>query len=201
MTVGVVRVEWSGTTGGPGLTQFAMTALGGSFWTPADAQSAVDDVREFLVANQPYIPNEVNLQVMPDVDQYDELTGQLTATTTAATTPASLLGGATGTYAGGCGYRYNWRTGAIRNGRRVNGRTYIVPAATTIFSSDGTLGSTQITTFNTAAATFLSSLASDGLALMVWSRPNETTGLPGAMTGVATGDVADKSAILRTRRD
>lgn len=201
MTIGIVRVEWSGTTGGPGLTQFAMTAAGGSFWTSANAQSAVDAVRAFLVNNQPYIPNEVNLQVMPDVDQYDELTAQLTGTTTATTTPASLLGGGTGSYAGGCGYRYNWRTGVIRNGRRVNGKTYVVPAISSVFAADGTLGSTQVTNFNGYASSFLNALSASGLALMVWSRPNDVTGLPGAMSGVATGDVSDKSAILRTRRD
>lgn len=201
MTVGVVRVEWSGTTGGPGLTQFAIAASGGATWTAANAQSAVDTVRGFMVLNQPYIPNEVTLQVQPDVDQYDELTGQLVATTTAGVTPTSVLGGNTGSYAGGAGYRYNWRTGVIRNGRRVNGKTYIVPAAASIFTTDGTLGSPQVTSFNTNAATFLSNLASGGLGLVVWSRPNELTGMPGAMSGVSTGDVSDKSAILRTRRD
>lgn len=201
MTVGLVRVEWSGTTGGPGLTQFAIAASGGATWTAANAQSAVDAVRTFFSNQIQYIPNEVQLQVLPDVDQYDELTATLEATTTAAVTPASLAGTGTGSYAGGAGYRYNWRTGVIRGGRRVVGKTYIVPAVANVYDANGTLGSTQITSFNQTASTFLATLSAAGLGLQVWSRPGGIAVPVGGMSGVITGDVADKTAILRTRRD
>lgn len=201
MTIGIVRTEWSGTTGGPGLTQMAMAYQGGTSWTPSAAQSAVDAVRGFWASMTSSLPNELSLSVDPQVDMYDEVSGQLTQSLSVVTPPASVAGAATGSYAGGVGVRFNWNTGAIMNGRRVVGRTYVVPAAAGVFESNGTVLGTVITNLTGYGTTLLSNLAAANLALVVWSRPATTSSNDGAMTVVQTASVPDKSAILRGRRD
>ena len=47
MAVGIVRTHWSGTSGGPGLTQLAVKEGAGAFWTQTQAQNAVNAVRQF----------------------------------------------------------------------------------------------------------------------------------------------------------
>lgn len=200
MTVGIVRSAWSGTSGGPGLTQLAFYASGGADPTTSQAQSAVNAVKSFWEANKPYLPNEVTIQVQPVVDLYDDITAVLTGSVTVTTAPASTTGGATGNYAGGCGYKYDWNTGVILGGRRVVGRTYVVPAAGACFDLDGSITPTILTALNTAASNFLSTMNSGGLNLAVWTRPGGINSVPG-VTGVISGTVKDKSAILRGRRD
>lgn len=202
MTVGIIRANWSGTTGGPGLTQFAIAAGGaGGTYTPTDAQNAVNDVRAFFAALQGVIPNEVTITVSPTVDQYDQASGQLVASIVAASAPTPMPGGASGNYAGGVGFKYDWNTGVIHNGRRVVGHTYIVPAAAALFDTDGTLTTTFTATLNAAASGLLSALAGHSLGLQVWSRPPTVPGVGGILSAVASGSYKDKSAILRGRRD
>lgn len=200
MTVGIVRSNWSGTSGGPGLTQHAFYVSGGGDPTGTQAQAACNAVRGLWAALAPYLPNEVTISVQPVVDQYDELTETLTGSTTVGTTPTPVTGGATGNYLGGVGFKLDWNTGVILGGRRVVGRTYVVPAAAGAFDSDGTLVPATITAIQTAQANFLTALSTGGCNLAVWTRPGGINSVPG-LTAVTNGSCKDKSAILRGRRD
>lgn len=201
MTVGIVRANWSGTTGGPGLTQLAVFGGGGAPLSAANAQSAVDAVRAWFLGLASYLPNEVTIQVQPSVDQYNQATGQLTDTVTAGTAPAVVTGSSTGNYTGGAGFKVTWETNAIANGRRVRGRTYIVPAGGNVYDNDGTLLATVTTDIINKSNTLLSTLSGAGLGLVVWSRPTALGSTDGVITAVQTPVVKDKTAILRGRRD
>jgi hypothetical protein len=200
MTLGIVRVNWSGTSGGPGLTQLCIDDGSGGAWSTSSAQSAVDSVRSMFGSVQSYLPNELTIAVQPTVDQYDVSTGWLINTTQAPTAPNLMLGSFSGQWAGATGWRWDWHTGAIRNGRRVVGHTYMVPAGGIYDSSGGVTGIARTNILN-AAGTFLGSLASAGLSLRVWSRP-QVIGQPGGVsTAVTNAQMTGKTAVLRTRRD
>lgn len=206
MTIGVVRTAWSGTTGGPGLTQTFFDVAG--TFGPIDAtqaQAAVNAVRTYWDAIKALIPDEVILTVSAVVDQYDPVTGDLTGSVTAATPPTSVTGTSAGNYAMASGIRVNLPTGVIRNGRRVRGAQYIVPTTSTAFGTNGTVSSTSRTTINTAGTTLRSAFTTAGLRVLVYSRPltaDEPNGpRVGDVAEVTGWDASEKGAVLRGRRD
>jgi hypothetical protein len=200
--IAIIRSEWSGTSGGPGLSQMAVMGAAGGDWNPNGAQAAVNAVRAFWNARAGDLPDEVRIQVSPVVDTYERETGVLVSSSTAATVPAIVAGTNTLGYAGGAGLKITWNTNQIRNGRRVRGSTFVVPISAGVFSAVGTVGGTTASGFNAAAATLISSLNAGGTPLAVWSRPR--TGIDaraGFATEVIQGTCSSKSAILRGRRD
>lgn len=202
MTVGIVRTEWSGTSGGPGLTQIAVIGAAGGDWNPTGTQSAVNAVRAFWDAIKGNMPDELRLQVSPIIDVYDRVTGDLVDSYVAGTSPGVVAGTSTAGYAGGAGFKVTWNTGQIRNGRRVRGSTFVVPAAATVFATTGQVGATTSTQANTAAAALLSQLSAGGTPMAIWSRPKiGVNARAGFATEVIAGVCSAKSAILRGRRD
>jgi hypothetical protein len=200
--VAIVRTEWDGTSGGPGLTQMAL--IGGAEFTAANAQSAVNAVRKFWQANVSYLPDELRLTVSPVVDIYRETDAELIGSVVAPVVPVQVIGISTQGYAGGAGIKLNWNTGVIRNGRRVKGSTFIVPIAMGAYGLTGTPLPATANTWNTAAQTLMADLTAGGTALAVWSRPlvkDQVITRTGSLSGVLSGTLAPKSAILRGRRD
>lgn len=200
--VAIVRTEWAGTSGGPGLTQFAVLGAAGGIWNPSGTQSAVNAVRTFWDSLKANLPDEVKLTVSPVIDDYDTVTGDLMGSYVAGTAPLVVAGTSSSGYAGGAGGKMIWNTGQIRNGKRVKGSTFIVPLSLGVFSTTGSVGTTFVSLANTSAASLLSQLAAGGTSLAVWSRPG-TPEKPraGFATEVLTGSLSNKSAILRGRRD
>lgn len=201
MTVGIVRMTWDGNSGGPGLSQFAIAASGGTAWTAADAGTATSAVRNLAAAMALYIPDDIRLQVSRNVDLYDQVTAKLTGSVTASSTPAQVVGQSAGAFLAGAGFKTDWNTGVVLGGRRVVGKTYWVPAVGTAFDTDGTLAPATITNINTALSTYLSALTTGNLSMQVWHRPGGKAAPAGTMVAVNSGSVKDRSAFLRNRRD
>lgn len=200
--VAIVRTNWDGTSGGPGLTQIAI--LGGPEFTAGLAASATNAMRNFWDAQKSLLPDELKLTVSPIVDVYNDSNGELVASFSSASVPAVVAGLSAGGYAGGVGYKVNWNTGVIRNGRRVRGSTFVVPAALTNFSATGTVAPATQGTVNTASQALIAALVSAGCPMVVWSRPlivEKAVTRPGASAGVIGGATGAKSAIMRGRRD
>lgn len=202
MTVAIVRTEWSGTSGGPGLTQLAVMGAAGGDWNPAGTQSAVNAVRKFWDSLKGYLPDEVKLTVMPVIDSYDRISGDLVASHVAGAAPSQVIGTSAGGYAGGVGVKISWNTNQIRMGRRVRGSTFLVPLQSAAFGATGTVVPAVITQVNISAATLITDLAAGATPLGVWSRPG-TPEKPraGFVTEVVTGTCSQKSALMRGRRD
>lgn len=199
----IIRTEWAGTTGGPGLTQMCIATM--ENWTvPIDSagQTAVDAVRTFWNSIAGLLPNELTLTVSPQIDQYDTLTGDLEFTMVVATPPLPVLGTSAAIYAGGAGAKVTWETGVIANGRRVRGSTFIVPIGSNAYTTTGTITGAAQTTINNAASTLRTALEPRLTNLGVWSRP-KTVPVPtsGAFNEVTSGLASSKTAILRSRRD
>lgn len=192
MAVYQYRPEWSGTTGGSGVS--VLTArLGAAADLEQFVQYFADSVRAFYGAVTARLPNEVSISFPGEVQAFDTVTGQLTAVHP-VTAPANTAGTATGGYAHASGARIDWTTESIVNGRRLRGRTYMVPCAASDFGADGRLGSTAINAWTTAANTLISNMNLQG-SLAVWSR---THGLLADVSGVR---IPALGAVLRSRRD
>jgi len=185
------RVSWTNFPGAPGIsTHYLSTSV-------ADYAA----IRNFYIAIKDLFPNGLTFAFPTTVDIINEATGQLTGLI--ATTPGAnvISANAAGSYAGSAGAVLRWTTAAIQNGNRVVGRTYLVPLNSSQYANDGSLGSTTITTIQTAATTLLAAYA-DGIK--VWSRPFEgTPGNParaGAYFTALAATVPDIAAVLRSRR-
>lgn len=205
MPIAKVVTAWSGTSGGPGITQTYFEDLENDAITATQAQGAVDAVRAFWDAIKAYLPDEVFLNVSPVVDSYNVVNGDLTATVSAATTPAQVAGTSALGFAMAAGARINLTTADIRNGRRVKGSIYLVPATTALLSTNGLVSSTGRTAINAAGVTMKNAFVTAGARLIVWSRPLKNAqgvitrdGVSNVLTGF---DTSEKSAVLRGRRD
>lgn len=198
--VSVLKVEWSGFVGGPGLSQFVLEGD-----DPLDLQPALQALEDFFVALAPLIPNNILLTPQTEALHYEHTTGVLLGATQLTAVGAST-GTATGTWAAACGGSIQWDTGQIQNGRRVRGRTFIVPMAVNAYEDDGTLTSTAVSTMTTASgeiSTFVGPNAAN--TFQVWGRPRDATetqpAKPASLAQITGASVSDKVAILRGRRD
>jgi hypothetical protein len=192
-----VTAIWTGFPGAPGYSKFSFLPLADD----AARNAAGAAVRSFFFAIQSDLPNGTTITVQPVVDNLDTVTGALLSTATMSSSPAAVVSSASATgYAGGSGYCLTWLTASVFNGRRVKGRTFLVPAAG-VFGTDGTLTSTIPTAAKAAGDALIAAVGCD---LAVWNRswddatpPNPTGGVVVAATGCIVRDAASQ---LRSRR-
>lgn len=193
MTIYRTTTVWSGFSGAPGYTNFYFQGTGDG----ESVDAVLTRTHAFWNEIKAYLPGPVTLQVSGEVARIDETTGMVEAFLNGMP-PASVKGVPTGNYAGPSGACVTWSTGAVRNGRRVKGRTFIVPLANAAFDSDGTLGVAALGDLNTAA-TAMRDPASPNLG--VWSRPSARGAADGIFHFVTGHRITDKAAVLRSRRD
>lgn len=160
------------------------------------ALNAVEGVQAFFNAIVLQLPTAVKLNVENAVEVIEETTGQLVETFSVAA-QTQISGTGNSTYSGVSGACISWNTGEVRNGRRVRGRTFIIPLHTQVYEGDGTLTTGCITALSTAAQGLIDHTSD----FHIFNRPT----LPGAADGqsaTVTGFVVkDKAAVLRSRRD
>jgi hypothetical protein len=195
-----VKLKWTGFPGGPGLSVFHFKTDSGAAPDATDSLAVATRTRAFAEAIKGMIPANTTLTVDPSVEIIDTATGTL-QTVYSVTPPAATVSTASGTitYSAASGAVVTWRTGGIRNGRRVRGRTFLVPIHGNSYQNDGSLDAGYITSINTAA-TNLRDIGSN-IDLCVYGRESA----PGAADGVAhvvtSHSVPDMAAVLRSRRN
>jgi hypothetical protein len=209
-----VKMRWSGFQGGPGYTSFYFrdfVAEGGGEWNPDndDAAAAAARVQTFGTALREYIVSGTTLQVESDVEEIEETTGALVDVWSAGAPAAINAINAAGGYSAASGAVVNWKTGTVRNGRRIQGRTFLVPLGPNCYENNGTLTSTAVNAFTAAGNALIAGAGSPDLG--VWGRPTKVKDANGQPTGetlpngqwaVATSvRVPDMAAVLRSRRD
>jgi hypothetical protein len=115
----------------------------------------------------------------------------------AATPPTVVNGGGSGAYSAPSGAVLHWLTGTVRNGRRLRGRTFIVPLANSNYEANGTLAAGTITAIQNAGLALMDEATT---RLVVYGRPapNAADGVAALVTGARVPDMA---AVLRSRRD
>lgn len=196
-----VKTEWTVPPGGTGLSVMHM-GLGESF-DATDASNACTRVNTFLLAIKAELPPSASVKVQSTADIVS------TAGDTLGTLPGAVFGtspgtSATTTYAAGVGARIRWITGGMKRGRHVTGTTFIVPLPTSAYEANGTLTSGIITALQTAATDLIANLTTDGIPLLVWSRPEEASedwpAFDGDVSVVTGASITDKVAWLRTRK-
>lgn len=196
--VSTVTAQWQGFTGAPGYSRFNFLELD----TPTKVQTAVNAVRTFFDGVKSALVTTWSVTVSPVVQHRDLATGVLTGEATAATAPTVVNGTqlTSTTYAGGAGYVVDWITGAFWQGRKVRGRTFIVPAVG-VFSADGTISAGTITAAQNAGNALI---ATSGVTFAVWAKKFDgakpPTQIAGGLFPVQGTLVPDRSAQLRTRR-
>jgi len=192
-----VTANWSNFLGAPGITKLSFIAATGD----AGAVAATAAARAFFNGFAPTLPAGLQIQVSREVQEYDEATGTLLGEVVASVTPALVTGASAPAYAGGAGAFIGWKTGAIWQGRRVQGRTFMVPMAG-IFEANGTPTSAYIASAQSVADALI---ADAGTTFAVWAKKFDKTQDPpvqtnGAAFQVLSSVVRDVASGLRTRR-
>lgn len=192
-----MTARWTGFTGAPGYSAFHFASGfldGGLIGDEAEVLAArVADAFEALA---PSLPTNVRISIDPEVPVIDSDTGIAQSFNTIEP-PPQVSGSGTGGYAGPTGAVVTWRTNDLRAGRRIRGRTFLVPLASVRYENNGTLTVSALTELRAFADTMIgSSLQGD---FGVWSRPVGGSG--GVFASVTSATIPDMAAVLRTRRD
>lgn len=179
-------VLWTGFPGSPGYTNFYFTTdVGGG-----------TALQTLFTAFAPMLPSTVKIQVPASGPQINPLTGDQTGVWTTSSHP-QISGAAGGKYSAASGACITWVTGVFIRGRRVRGRTFIVPLESGCYAPDGTIDDGTRTIMNTAVAAFVTA-TSPGLSVYVRNRPGHSD--EGQACEILSGNIRDRIAILTTRR-
>jgi hypothetical protein len=182
------RAIWSTPGGGTGYSVFHFQDVVSN----TQAQGLANAVRAFFLTVSGVIPDDCTVSFDSEVTVYT-LGGVLTGVFP-VTPPAPTPGLTNATFNRAAGVRIDWGTGHIVAGRRLTGRTYIVPAGAGAFDSTGLVNSANITALTNAGQALITACSSIQ-ALVVWSKTH------GIAWAIDTASVPTKGAILTGRRD
>jgi hypothetical protein len=182
-----ITALWQNWPGAPGYTNFYVLEAG-------PITTATDGIRAFFDAIKGVIPSGITITVQPSGDQINDTNGNITGAWSVDPAPAVVTGSAAGTYAGNAGGVVSWRTNGVVANRRVRGRSFLVPLASTVYDTNG-LTSAAIATLQGAASGLVTAVSPN---LAVWSRPTQLRS--GSSHPVTSATVPDLSASLRSRR-
>lgn len=185
MTLNRVRCAWANFPGAPGLTTFF---VGSGTTNMAPITAFWDAIKnELPVATQVTTPNSG--------DQLSEATGTLSGTWSGSGGGVATSATASVVYAGAAGAVIEWQTSLIVAGRRVLGKSFIVPLRGGAYDTNGSIASATVTVLQNAATALVIALAGE---MKVWSRPRPT--IAGAAATVIGVRVPDLAVVLRSRR-
>lgn len=198
MPLSRVSVAWQGWPGAPGVSQFYYgTSLG-----DLPTQNNIDAIRTFFQAFAGILPNGLTITVPRSGDRINQTDGKIIGAWEVPTQPAVVTGTGTGNYAGNAGAVVHWLTTTVVAGRRVRGRTFMVPLIASAFDAQGSMSTATVTLASNAAAALVAQV--DG-APSVWSRPfTDPTGKKpareGSLAQISSSRVPDLSVSQRSRR-
>lgn len=170
---GKVTVMYFGTTPSVAVQRSAIN----TFWTAVKAS----------------LDNSVSFGIRTLGRELDDQTGALTGAWTETSSKTGNGSGTTEQVADATQAIIQWHTGTIINGRFVRGRTF-VPGLSIAALSNGNLGASTVTTFQSAANALIASAAD----LAVWHRP--VSGSGGSAPVVNSASVWNELGVLRRRR-
>jgi hypothetical protein len=155
-------------------------------------QTFANSVRAFFDQIKGIFPDDVTISFPAEVKLLS-LAGALLGINP-VTPPLNVTGINTSAFMAAAGVRIDWRTGAIVAGRRLTGRTFLVPTGSTVFDTVGRVTAGNVTAVQTAGNTLQTSLTGSG-DLTVWSRTHAV------QHNVVSNSVPTKGSVLRGRRD
>ena len=159
---------------------------------PADPQTAA--VQAFWSGIAPQLDQAFRFRVRSNGRLVDEATGQLQGFWSGVGYTEVTGQGSGGAVADATQVLVRWRTGVVRNGREVRGRTFI-PGLNRVNLASGNIGEAYRSAIEVEANDFLTTTS---IGFGVWARPK--AGSPGALVQVTDADVWSELAVLRRRR-
>jgi hypothetical protein len=191
-----VKVLLQGFPGGPGVATYCFL----------DLNTALTSLRNMWIGYAQHMPSDVNISFQGFGDMFDDVTGSITGEWSAAA-PAAAQGTITGGYPGPAGAVVTWLTSSILDGRRLRGRTFVVPLGAGSYQEDGSLIPGVVADLTAVSNAFR---IEQSASFVVWHRPRaaraataKLKALPahaGANALVTDAVVHDRVAILRSRR-
>jgi hypothetical protein len=185
------RAIWNVQGGGTGYSVFHVREAGIEPIS-ASAQSFANALRTGFNSLVARLPDDVIINFDSEARELNVATGTLIGVH-GVTPPSNVVGTASGVYAAPSGARVDLITSGIVAGRRLRGRTYMVPLAGSEYTSTGLVAPATRTALNSAFNTFRDNPGNWSLA--VWSRTH------GALADVISVNAPGEVAILRSRRE
>jgi len=197
-----VAWQWTGITGAPGYTNLFYKATDGD---GLEALAAVTKSKLFFFNLLGMLPSGCTIAPVADVRLLDDATGDLQDIFTVSGV-TSVTGSGAATFAGPVGACVDWLTTTVHGTRRLQGRTFVVPLASSQYENNGTIVSGALSALATAAETMRTA---SGPAFGVWGRPRAAnpdatppvTARAGLWGPAVSSRVPDKAVVLRSRRD
>lgn len=186
MPLNRVRVALTGVSGLPGVATFHF----GSSVTDMSA------LRTFWDSIKALFPNSMVISVPNAGDTINEDTGQIQGAWSGPAQTNVVGTGGVGGYLATAGAMVRWGTPQVIDGRRPIGKTFLVPAMNSVFSSSGTIAGANISTIQAAATALIVAYAGE---MKVYHRPKDGHGGVGAT--ITVGTAITKQVVLRSRRD
>lgn len=184
---------WTGP-GGPGASHLDYRDAS-VILDPADHNDIATAWRAYFDTLKGYLPNEWQIGVVAEYQKISD-DGVLEDVNTITGLGAGITGTYTGAWAGAVGVVTRLMTDVFIAGKRVRGRTFFVPAGTTVaFDNDGTLNSTCLSDFLNARITLHNAIAANQAVPIVYSAMHNQK------CDISGFNIADRSAVLRSRRD
>lgn len=193
-----VVINWTGGQGLPGFTNLHFRNQTPGIINQAVVDDAVTKADAFLASIRSAITSSVTTQLDSTIPEIDETDGKIQAFWT-GTVAAGAVGTGGGTYSAPSGAVVNWKTDAVRDGRLLRGRSFLVPLSTLAYEDDGSINATRLTTLRDAADALVGGTGDS--RLVVFGRPNNLALDNGVSAEVTVANVPDKAAILTSRRD
>jgi len=188
MTYTRISAIWTGATGLPGYTRLKFDGT----LDAAGALAAATRVRTFFEAIKSLIPVAISINYAEAAQVYG--TDQVLLSEVGFVPPAVTVGTGAGSFSSPSGMVVNWLTSAVFAGRKLRGRSFLVPLVGATYAADGTPSPTAMTAVTNAAAALVS-----GSPALVVAGSHATAGfIQSAVTG---SSVPDRAAVLRSRRD
>lgn len=181
-----VLVTWQNWAGAPG--------VGHHYFVSGTTNKCVS-LRAFYNSVAPSVPNNTAIQVQNVGDIIDVQSGLITGGWSESAVSVVTAAG-TGAYAGGSGAVVNWLSATVVAGRRLRGKTFIVPLVVNAFDTSGSLSSTYQSSVQAAADALVSATLG---SYVVYHRPT-AAGNDGASGQIYAARVPDLAAVLRSRR-
>lgn len=180
---------WTGSPGMPGYSQFYQEVTG-----TISSQAQAGHTAIYLAFSEvaTLIPDAIDVTVDPVYQVVDVATGTVTSEDSVGSPQPALPGTFVSNWSAQLGVLVEWLTATFIAGRRLRGRTYLVPLGNT-GDDDGTLPAGTIA----AVQAFADAISEVGLDFVVWHRP--VSGAGGQLSTITRGVVRDKAAVLRSR--
>ena len=192
-----LRSQLTGFPGGPGVATFYFL----------DVSTAVESISSFWGRIAPSMPPSVTVTTERTGDTIEDTTGALVGSWVGGVTTPHV-GASAGQYSAPSGGLVEWMTNTILDGKRIRGRTFIVPLGASQYDTDGSLSNGLVVGFLSAGTQLI---LEQSTSFVVWHRPfkgraaiGTRPARPAHLGGhglVTASRTPDKSVVLRSRRD